>query len=281
MKVLLTGVGTPIPSAQCAGPGTCVFSELANVVLQFDVGRATVMRLHAAGVCPSEITAVFLTHPHHDHVSGLADLALTRWSVNYRKQFTPLQVYAPRGLCSLFASTVLMPYVGDIVARLHHGSVPQTHQILQVHTFDPTNEPQIVYSERGVRVYSVLVEHDPVENAVGYSVDDNGEGHVVISGDTRECYAIERLIRPGKSTVVHEAMLISSERNGIADYHTDVTALARQMSRLHVPRLILTHLIPEASCDEHYEIWEEAVRNGGYENELFIGRNGLIVTTTE
>lgn len=303
MRILLTGTGTPIPSAKCAGPGTCIYVEdhetdnQTRQVLQFDTGRGTVMRLSAAGVHTRDITAVFLTHYHSDHVVDLADVALTRWSVAESGNFSPLQVYAPVGPCAMFARTVLLPYFYDIVARQCHGTAGRDEEsmpLIEVHSFETSSsQPTIVYSNDTVRVSAISVEHEPVENAVAYSVEcfsADGVKHVVISGDTRECMAIERLIVPEVTTVVHEAMLMPSEpqqdedgesqprrRAGIAEYHACVVELSRQMTRCRVPRLILTHLIPEASTQEHREFWEATVRASGFMEELHIGRDGLIV----
>ena len=58
---------------QMAGPGCLVRYD--NVYLQFDAGRATVLRLSEVNVSVRQIAAVFLTHVHSDHTSGLPDMA--------------------------------------------------------------------------------------------------------------------------------------------------------------------------------------------------------------
>ena len=75
-EVMLTGTGVPHPRPGRAGAGVLVRHD--DVALQFDAGRATVMRLMEAGTPPHALTAVFLTHVHSDHLVGLPDLAMTR-----------------------------------------------------------------------------------------------------------------------------------------------------------------------------------------------------------
>ena len=75
--VTLTGTGVPHPSPGRAGAGVLVRS--GDVALQFDAGRGTVIRLAEAGIAPHQLSAVFLTHVHSDHVVDLADVAMTRW----------------------------------------------------------------------------------------------------------------------------------------------------------------------------------------------------------
>ncbi len=81
-SVTITGSGNPGPSPDRAGPGVLVRHDGLN--LQFDAGRATVMRLTALGVRPPELDALFVTHHHSDHLTGLADLVLTRWILDGR-----------------------------------------------------------------------------------------------------------------------------------------------------------------------------------------------------
>ncbi len=58
--VVITGTGCPVPSADRAGPGVLV--TVGDLALQFDVGRSTVQRLAGAGLWPTDLDAVFLTH---------------------------------------------------------------------------------------------------------------------------------------------------------------------------------------------------------------------------
>ncbi|WP_420309180.1 MBL fold metallo-hydrolase [Streptomyces sp. YS-B37] len=61
----LTGTGVPYPDAGRAGAGVLV--RHGRTCLQFDAGRATVLRLAEAKVGPAALSAVFLTHHHSDH----------------------------------------------------------------------------------------------------------------------------------------------------------------------------------------------------------------------
>ena len=75
MKVTLLGTGTPIPSINRFGMSTLI--EAGGQRLLFDAGRGVTMRLHQAKVPLCDITAVFLTHLHSDHLTGLPDLYAT------------------------------------------------------------------------------------------------------------------------------------------------------------------------------------------------------------
>jgi ribonuclease Z len=75
MKVTVLGTGTPYPNPERFGSGILVEAQSRKIL--FDCGRGTVIRLSQAHVGLDEITDVYLTHLHSDHVTGLPDLWLT------------------------------------------------------------------------------------------------------------------------------------------------------------------------------------------------------------
>src|SRR5215212_4244384 len=78
IRVVLLGTGAgPTASAERAGPSAWV--EAGQERLFIDAGRTVVQRLAQAGLTPRDVTRLFLTHLHSDHVVGLPDLWLTGW----------------------------------------------------------------------------------------------------------------------------------------------------------------------------------------------------------
>jgi ribonuclease Z len=277
---IVTGTGHPPPDSMRAGPGVLVISD--GLYLQFDCGRGTTMRHAAINVHPTDITAVFLTHYHSDHVVGLPDLALSRWEVEYPTSppYRPLEIVAPCGAATRFALTMLTPYKDNMDVRAGHTAPRNSRAEVRVNSFVPCwTRPRLVWSQRQVRVYAIAVEHCPVENAVAYKVC-TPDHNIVISGDTRVCWAIERLCRRRTDTVIHEALLHvdgAQNRVGVRDYHSDSLALGQQMSRLSVGQLVLTHLIPAPRSREHEQQFIDSIRQGGYCGPLTVARDMTLV----
>src|SRR5258708_13340590 len=77
MKVTLLGTAGPEYFPDRLGIATLV--EANGERLLFDVGRGTNQRLYQSGINPKDITSIFLTHLHSDHIEGLPDLWMTPW----------------------------------------------------------------------------------------------------------------------------------------------------------------------------------------------------------
>ena len=275
-SVTITGTGCPIPNGHRAGPGALV--RYNDIMLQFDTGRSTVQRLAGADVWIPDLGAVFLTHYHSDHVSGLYDVVLTYWNMDRTDDNPPLPVIAPRGSTSEFVSTVLAGWEDDIEVRAQHAG-RKTRPAVDLLSFDVPDSPTEVWrttDEAGgeVVVSAGQVRHEPVEGAVGYRID-TPDGSVAISGDTRVCDEVAELAQ-GVDVLVYEAMRFSfyddlpDYRKYVTDYHADTKLIGAQAAEMGVPKIVLTHLIPAPNNEEERKAFFDEVRSGGYEGEIIV-----------
>src|SRR5215475_11320548 len=76
-KVTLLGTASPSPRTNRFGPSTLV--EAGEQKLLFDAGRGVPIRMWQIKVPMGKLDALFITHFHSDHVSGIPDLWLTGW----------------------------------------------------------------------------------------------------------------------------------------------------------------------------------------------------------
>ena len=272
-EVILTGTGYPRPHPDRAGPGVMV--RCGNRILQFDAGRGTVMRLAALGVSCRQLTALFVTHHHSDHLMALPDIALTRWIPrDTNSDDAPLVVVAPEGPSVRFAERALDAWADDIAVRIAQtgrSSVPRVKCL----PFGATAEPVEVWRDGPVRVSACAVHHEPVQPAVAYRVD-TPDGGVVISGDTRACAEMSTLAA-GAEVVVHEVIrsraVQGSFASTVTDYHADSVALGELMSATDVPVLMLTHIIPAPASAADEQALVDEIREGGYRGTVIVGKD--------
>jgi ribonuclease Z len=281
LMVTLTGSqGGPQAFNGLAGPGTLVrYGDDSNncsaVRLQFDAGRGTNMRLSQLGVAPGQLQAVFFTHMHSDHSEGFIDIMQLRWHLNSRGPKIDVVCSAdaksPLGhtlSCSKFAAHIADALIqsGEIAqrlvedkARLPGGPADLTNLM----TFEPKNEPQVVWTSGDVKVLAVRSTHIP--GHASYRVDTPA-GSVVIGGDAgNDAFApprpsstsaqVENLAK-GADIIVHSTIhpvMAPDKDSGMPApiYHrqsaaSDLGAMALRAGAKH---LMLTHLIPPPGTD--------------------------------
>jgi ribonuclease Z len=277
---VITGTGVPHLAPGRAGPGVLV--RHGETALQFDAGRATALRLCEAGTQPQALSALFITHHHSDHLTGLVDVIFTRW-LQTHGHHVPLAILAPTGPATRFLEHMLDPWQDEIAVRVEHADHPQRPDPV-ITGFEASAEPAEVWREGDVRVSACTVHHEPVVPAVAYRVE-TPDGAVVISGDTVACDEVARLAQ-GAEVLVHEAFRRSllaplADRfphlAAISAYHADSAALGPTASSAGVRTLVLTHLIPSPTTDEHKQGFVDDVRAGGYSGEVIVADDLTLV----
>ncbi len=286
-EVLITGIGCPIPTADSAGPGVLVRYRPGDggetVNLQFDAGRSTVMRLMGASCPPGDLDAVFLTHHHSDHCTGLQDLVLTRWVMDTGARLDALPIRCAEGPAAEFVARMLDVWDNDLSVRQEHaGRTDAPTPNLETFPVPPSPGPPVVVHRVGeVAIAAGQVRHEPVEAAVGYRIE-TPDGVVAITGDTLVCDEVAALA-DGADVLVYEALRFglfdeTAPTAFVLDYHADTRPIGAQARELRTPHVVLTHLIPPPRSPEQEQGFIDDVRAGGFEGEVTVARDLTTIT---
>lgn len=219
-RVTLLGTGAPPPMINRFGPSTLV--EVGSVKFIFDAGRGALQRLYQLGLPFGEITGMFLTHHHSDHLVGFTDLWLTGWIGRpWGKRMVPLKVWGPEGTHQMVEHLPLA-FATDIRARSNN--YPSAGVKLESTEF----VEGVVYEAGGVTITAFEVDHGGEQlDAFGFRIDYDGRS-AVLSGDTT---FNENLIShaQGVDLLVHEVT------HGIGD----------GFERANLERIRRNHTVPE------------------------------------
>jgi ribonuclease Z len=240
-KVTLLGTGAPPPVMDRFGPSTLV--EVGDEKFIFDAGRGAMQRLHQLGIPFADITGLFFTHHHSDHVVGFPDLWLTGWIGRpWGQRKVPLKVWGPVGTQEMM-SHLARAYEVDIRVRIKNYSADG----VAVEAKDMTEG--VVYERNDLRVTAFEVDHGgEMLPAYGYRIDYAGHS-AVISGDTT---FNENLIEfsPGADLLVHEVtgappdMLRSTEQfQRITRNHTTPDQAGEVFARVQPKLAVYTHIL--------------------------------------
>ncbi len=314
LMVTLTGTqsGPPVYNG-IAGAGTLIrygddSDNCSAMILQVDAGRGTLLRLSQAGVLPEQINAVFFTHMHSDHTEGFAEILQLRW--NFNSTGPKLDVVcstdtvSPLGFvlsCRKFVAHSADPLIqsGEISQRISEDKnrLPGgPADVANIMTFQPNNEPQVVWMSGDVKVSAIRSTHIP--GHASYRVDTPA-GSVVIGGDasndtvapprsTSTSDQVERLAQ-GADIIVHSTMhpAMAPDRNSgmppPAYYRQAATAdLGAMAKRTGAKVLMLTHLAPSLGAVRHgpwtvpggpltETDYKEVVASSGFSGAVVVG----------
>lgn len=270
VDVVLLGTGTPMPDPHRCGSGAAVVHDGRWVLI--DCGRGVTQRVMEVGLDLSGLEAVLLTHHHSDHVSDLATLAITRWVDGAP---LPLRVVAPGGPCARFARGCLDGFEDQAFhSQAGHDSPPRP--TVDVVEFAPTDDPQRVFESATWTVSSALVDHSPIEAAVGYRIEVDGRA-VALSGDTARCLGIERLA-VGADLLIHEALRSDRASPSLLGWNASARSVGELARDLDLPRVVLTHLLPAPRSERDEQAFVDEVRAAGHLGEVIVARDRLRLT---
>lgn len=186
-----------------------------------DAGASSLVAMKRAGVDPSSIGWVFLTHLHGDHFAGLPFLILDG---QFSRRTRPLTIGGPPGVEARVkaAMEVLFPGLSTTTQRFPVEFVELLDH--QPATIGPaTVTPFAVSHASGAPSYALRVEY--------------GGKVITCSGDTEWTDALVEA-SAGADLFVCEAYFYDKK----VRYHLDWTTLAANRGRLSCRRLVLTHM---------------------------------------
>ena len=97
MKITFLGTGAMLPTKE-RNPNAILISYNSEGIL-IDCAEGTQKQLRLAGISPTKVTKLLITHWHGDHVLGIPGLIQSLGASNYTKK---LEIYGPKGSKNFF-----------------------------------------------------------------------------------------------------------------------------------------------------------------------------------
>src|SRR5262249_20558705 len=195
LRVLLLGtLAGPSINAQRLGIATLVVAGPEKLL--FDAGRSVTTGMARLSIDSVDVTKVFLTHLHSDHIVGIPELYLFPWASQGRS--VPVDVWGPDGTRSMMEH-LQTAFDYDIHVRR---DVDEKFSAEGIRVKATDIQQGLVYEANGVKVTAFLVDHGPVKPALGYRVDYRGHS-VVMSGDTKPSDNLVKFAE-GADVLIHE-----------------------------------------------------------------------------
>lgn len=293
LHIVLCGAGGPLPDPVRSGPCNAVVA--GGKLFVVDAGSGAARNLARMDLFPGRVEALLLTHFHSDHIDGMGELAMLRWTAGANT--SPLPVLGPPGVEEVVEGFD-WAYQQDAVYRTaHHGAAtaPPSGAGMEARPFPlpAPSAPIVLHDEDGLRITAFRVDHDPVDPAVGYRFDYGGRS-LVISGDTSKSEEIARQAT-GVDLLVHEALAphlvaimnraaretgranLEKITRDIPDYHSSPVEAAEIAENAGVKHLLLTHIVPPLPLPGLESVFLRGV-DAVYSGPVTLGRDGTTVS---
>ncbi len=245
MKLTVLGSGSPEAYVRRASSGYLL--EIGADKILFDVGGGVFDNLLQAGYLPSDVTHLFLSHLHSDHMMDYARLVHAAWD----EGGAPLKVWGPAPIdrqTELYFGRdgVLAP---DLIARTEFagsqqvwvdrgGTLPRPWPAPEVTVI----APGFSYQGDGWSLTSCSVPHaQPFFDCMAFAVEAEGK-KFVYSGDAGLCDDLETLAKDA-DFMIHWCYRLSTDNvhAAIAAKSPTSQLIAEMAERIGVKRLRLSH----------------------------------------
>lgn len=281
MRLWLLGTGTPTPSLRRMCSGYVV--ECGGDYIVFDHGFGAHHRLLELGIRPTQVSHLFISHHHYDHMGDYPRLLLTRWDQGAGK-VPELEVFGPPPLKKITARMIDDDGVfgPDLISRTQNqcsidvyrqrGGEGERARPAPLLT---ELRPGQAVERKGWRVKAVEVNHfAPHLTSYGYRCD-SAQGSFVYSGDTGPSRALAELASQC-DVLVHMCHYLSgtAPSKTFGAFTMGHLELAKLAQEARVGSLVISHVTEQF---DKPGLREKVIREVGaiYTGNIFFGEDRM------
>lgn len=223
-QITILGSGTAVPSLV---RNPCSFlMRTGGENLLFDCGPGVMRRLLEAGVSIFDVSHIFISHFHPDHIGELAPLLFALKYPEPSSQKMPLTVVAGKGFVAFFERLKLV--YGNWI------ELPaERFTVIELDTGKPDR-----YDFSSFSVTSMPVAHRP--ESLAYRVVDADGKALVYTGDTDVCDGLTAIAANADLMICESAFPDDRKVEG----HLTPSLAGKIAQAADVKRLVLTHFYP-------------------------------------
>jgi ribonuclease Z len=293
LHIGLCGSGSPFPDLE--RNESCTLIIAGHEIYLIDVGDNSSRNIWRMHFNTSDVHHILLTHYHSDHFDGIGQLMTQRWASSGSVE--PISVHGPKGLETIVNGINQAYSLDRIYRHTHHGeaTIHDSGFGLAAHPFDiPQNQDSLeIIHTPDLIITAILVDHSPVEPAVGYLIRYKGRS-VLVSGDTKPSPVVTKYAQ-GVDVLVHEALSeelmlmlkagaqkVQRDRMGkifsdVTTYHTTPEQGANIAKEANVKFLLYSHVAPALAAPGAEGIFLGNARKI-FSGNLRVGKDGDFIS---
>lgn len=225
MKLIVLGSGTSLPHKDRCSPGYWLETESGSLLL--DISADALHRMAQEQLDWANLDAIWISHFHLDHVSGLAPfLFATRNAPQTQLRTKPLSVYGPAGF----------PEIINAIDRSNNYRLLQQPFPVELREVSPAVSFQILPA---LECATFATPH--TKESLAIRLKDKSGSTIVYTSDTG--YSEELIDFARNADLL--LMECSFHRNKPIKTHLELTEAMQLASEIQPQKLVLTHLYAE------------------------------------
>ena len=265
MKITCLGTGTPEAHARRASSGYLV--EIGEDKILLDCGGGVVSRLIEAGYRPSDITHLFFTHLHSDHMMDYARLIHSAWDEGK----IDMCVWGPAPLIEISEKLFGVDgvFATDLTARTklqgsldvwtaRGGAIPRPLPQPQISEISPG----FIFEGNGWQLSTANAPHaQPYLDCMGFRIETH-DNSFVYSGDSAICDEMTALCQ-NADILIHWCYRLSHETAFafIREMSPCASEIAYMAEMAGVKHLFLSHIRKHMDEAEHHQTMLSEAKN--------------------
>jgi len=290
LHVVMVGTGGPFANTERISVATAVIAGGEFILV--DTGPGTVRKALLQRLPMGNLSAVFLTHFHSDHIADLGEANMYSWVQGNRKK--RLEVFGPPGVEKVVEGYALAYEQDSVYRTAHHGEdvapAEGARPIAKTITIEAHGEARLFFDRNGLKAWAFRVDHFPAKPAVGYRFEYKGK-KVVITGDTKQTGTLAShankadlfICEALDAKTIHLAAKVASEVNqpsmskilaDITDYHLTPVQAAEIAQKAGVKKLVFYHVVPPPTNFILKRRYLKGV-NDAFDGDVEIGEDGM------
>ena len=289
LHVFLLGSGGPMANEKRVAFGIAIVVD--GDFFLIDVGPGTYRNAEILGLPVSNLSKIFITHFHSDHIGDLGEANIMSWA-NGRQE--PLYIYGANGIDKV-VDGFNMAYDFDKGYRLaHHGEntlQPDAGNLKNKEiSFQQKNALNKVFETENLKIYAFLVDHSPIEPALGFRIEYKSK-IIAITGDTMKTGNLPKFCRNAdilfadaisydllnriKQVSLNKGQdLIGKILTDIQSYHMNPLDAARLANEANVRKLVYVHITPHLPNKIAEKIYLKGVSDI-FDGDIILGRDQM------
>jgi ribonuclease Z len=229
IEITFLGTGSAMPPRDRGNTAFTVRTE--HLLFLADAGPSVFGDLQRAGIEPSTIDVIFLSHGHADHILGFPQLALLQ---KFMTKEPPLRIYCTAAVREAVCTITQLSFPEAADGLPHFNWIELAEGPRQFH--DLTDDIQLT---------TELVFGPPYMPVLGLRLDFFDKGvSLAFSADTAPSDAMASLAT-GCDLLIHEASFSATMQPNVSPelyFHSDARQAGQIAARAGVKRLALVHL---------------------------------------